>query len=414
MLNRYDRPSPMAGEAEVKYLDGDFRVVRPGAFVRCAVTGVPIPLEELKYWSVDLQEAYATPEAVLQRHAPRPGEGAERVSCRAAASTGAGTLASSSNSASPAARATAPRARRRSSSPCMRARSFSVVTRTETLALGFGEQRLRFGRACSGDDRRSRAPRRPSMPAVAQRREEFLRIADAGKGQHARAGQRRDDARVGLEPRRETPAAARLRASPCTLGRQSPSPTTSSACARASCAPSGARSGPAGKTRPLPMPRAAVDHQHRKILGERRILEAVVHHDDARAGRHAPPARRRRGRARRWWARRAPAAAARRRRRRRDAARIDPHRAGEPSAIAAGEEDRLSPPAASMRATAIAAGVLPAPPTVGLPMQMTGTPARAPGSRQPPRRDRAIDRRERRQQRGRRRRPAATRTAAHA
>ena len=54
LLNRYDRSSPMAGEAEVKFLDGDFRVVRPGAFVRCAVTGVPIPLEELKYWSVDL------------------------------------------------------------------------------------------------------------------------------------------------------------------------------------------------------------------------------------------------------------------------------------------------------------------------------------------------------------------------
>ena len=68
LLNRYDRSSPMSGEAEVKYLDGDFRVVRPGAFVRCAVTGVPIPLEELKYWSVDLQEAYASPEAVLQRH----------------------------------------------------------------------------------------------------------------------------------------------------------------------------------------------------------------------------------------------------------------------------------------------------------------------------------------------------------
>ena len=67
VLNRYDRASPMAGEAEVRYLDGDFRVVKPGAFVRCAVTGVPIPLEELKYWSVDLQEAYATPEAVLQR-----------------------------------------------------------------------------------------------------------------------------------------------------------------------------------------------------------------------------------------------------------------------------------------------------------------------------------------------------------
>jgi hypothetical protein len=67
LLNRTDRPQPMPGEAEIKYLDGDFRIVRPGAFVRCAVTGVPIPLEELRYWSVDLQEPYATPEAVLQR-----------------------------------------------------------------------------------------------------------------------------------------------------------------------------------------------------------------------------------------------------------------------------------------------------------------------------------------------------------
>ena len=67
VLNRYDRPPPMAGEAEVKFLDGDFRIVRPGAFVRCAVTGVPIPLEELKYWNVDLQEAYSSPEAVRQR-----------------------------------------------------------------------------------------------------------------------------------------------------------------------------------------------------------------------------------------------------------------------------------------------------------------------------------------------------------
>jgi hypothetical protein len=61
----------MAGEAEVKFLDGDFRILRPGAFVRCAVSGAAIPLEELKYWSVELQEAYATPEAVLRRHAPK-------------------------------------------------------------------------------------------------------------------------------------------------------------------------------------------------------------------------------------------------------------------------------------------------------------------------------------------------------
>lgn len=70
MLNRFDRPPPMAGEAEVKFLDGDFRIVRPGAFVRCAVTAVPIPLEELKYWSVERQEAYTTPDAVLRRLHP--------------------------------------------------------------------------------------------------------------------------------------------------------------------------------------------------------------------------------------------------------------------------------------------------------------------------------------------------------
>jgi hypothetical protein len=68
VLNRYTGPSGRAGEAEVTYLDGDFRIVKPGAFVRCAVTGAAIPLDELKYWSVDLQEAYATPEAVLERH----------------------------------------------------------------------------------------------------------------------------------------------------------------------------------------------------------------------------------------------------------------------------------------------------------------------------------------------------------
>jgi hypothetical protein len=38
--------------------------------VRCAVTGAQIPLDELKYWSVDLQEAYAIPSAVLQRYFP--------------------------------------------------------------------------------------------------------------------------------------------------------------------------------------------------------------------------------------------------------------------------------------------------------------------------------------------------------
>ena len=67
VMNRFDRQPTGAGEARVEYLDGDFRVTRPGAFVRCAVTGAPIPLDELRYWSVDRQEAYANPEAVLKR-----------------------------------------------------------------------------------------------------------------------------------------------------------------------------------------------------------------------------------------------------------------------------------------------------------------------------------------------------------
>ncbi len=70
MLNRFDNRSA-PGEAEIRYLDGDFRVVRPGAFVRCAVTGVAIPLEELKYWSVERQEPYASPEAVLRQLHPK-------------------------------------------------------------------------------------------------------------------------------------------------------------------------------------------------------------------------------------------------------------------------------------------------------------------------------------------------------
>ncbi len=66
-MNRYERPTLSAGEAEVEYLDSEIRVLRPGTFVRCAATGVPIPLEDLRYWNVGLQEAYANYEAKLQR-----------------------------------------------------------------------------------------------------------------------------------------------------------------------------------------------------------------------------------------------------------------------------------------------------------------------------------------------------------
>jgi hypothetical protein len=63
-MNRMERDQ---GEAKLRYLDGEYEILVPGAYVICAATGVQIPLEALRYWSVDLQEAYATPTAALRR-----------------------------------------------------------------------------------------------------------------------------------------------------------------------------------------------------------------------------------------------------------------------------------------------------------------------------------------------------------
>ena len=56
------------GIAVLQYLDGEYRVVTPGSYVVCAVTSAQIPLEELRYWNVDLQEAYANAAAASQRY----------------------------------------------------------------------------------------------------------------------------------------------------------------------------------------------------------------------------------------------------------------------------------------------------------------------------------------------------------
>ena len=64
ILDRGFSPS----EAQIRYLDGDYLILRPGSFVRCAITGVPIPIDELTYWSVDRQEAYANATAAHQAY----------------------------------------------------------------------------------------------------------------------------------------------------------------------------------------------------------------------------------------------------------------------------------------------------------------------------------------------------------
>jgi hypothetical protein len=55
------------GEAKLHYLDGEYEVIAPGGYVVCAVTGTQIPLDALRYWSVDLQEAYANPDIATVR-----------------------------------------------------------------------------------------------------------------------------------------------------------------------------------------------------------------------------------------------------------------------------------------------------------------------------------------------------------
>ena len=64
-MNAFDRE---LGEiARLHYGDGEYVVLKPGRYVICAVTGVKVPLEALRYWSPELQEAYAGPEQALQR-----------------------------------------------------------------------------------------------------------------------------------------------------------------------------------------------------------------------------------------------------------------------------------------------------------------------------------------------------------
>lgn len=46
--------------ARLHYQPNGFRVLTPGDHVSCAVTGQAISLDELRYWSVERQEAYAS------------------------------------------------------------------------------------------------------------------------------------------------------------------------------------------------------------------------------------------------------------------------------------------------------------------------------------------------------------------
>lgn len=61
LMNSSDRA------AELIYGPNGFRVMRPGNHVVCAASGAAVPLEELRYWSVERQEAYASAELATRR-----------------------------------------------------------------------------------------------------------------------------------------------------------------------------------------------------------------------------------------------------------------------------------------------------------------------------------------------------------
>lgn len=61
--------------AKLRYLSGTYRVMADGDHVVCAVTGQAIPLPQLRYWSHELQEAYASAEAAARRYAEARAQG---------------------------------------------------------------------------------------------------------------------------------------------------------------------------------------------------------------------------------------------------------------------------------------------------------------------------------------------------
>ena len=60
-MSSSDRP------ALLFYQPNGFRVLSPGNHVICAVSAAEVPLEALRYWSVERQEAYASAQLATQR-----------------------------------------------------------------------------------------------------------------------------------------------------------------------------------------------------------------------------------------------------------------------------------------------------------------------------------------------------------
>ncbi len=54
--------------AKLKYKANSFDILNEGDHVICAISKREIPLENLNYWNVDLQEAYFSPLEAQKRY----------------------------------------------------------------------------------------------------------------------------------------------------------------------------------------------------------------------------------------------------------------------------------------------------------------------------------------------------------
>ena len=55
-------------KAKIKFNPNNYEILEEGDHVVCAVSGKRIPLSQLTYWSVELQEAYFSPKEVQKRY----------------------------------------------------------------------------------------------------------------------------------------------------------------------------------------------------------------------------------------------------------------------------------------------------------------------------------------------------------
>ena len=55
-------------KAKLKFSPNNFEIIEEGDHVICAVSGKNIPLNQLMYWNVDLQEAYFSPKEAQTRY----------------------------------------------------------------------------------------------------------------------------------------------------------------------------------------------------------------------------------------------------------------------------------------------------------------------------------------------------------